>query len=140
MLRSLSLLASCAAVVSWAGAQTWLQTTGGGDTQGFDSSSAAFYFYHCQALFPSIVENCANRESNPGHKHGRLVCYRYTIGAVFHFSQTCKVQPAHWRTGITKSQRSSDSIQRTAWPSGLRRQLKALVRKGVGSNPTAVIF
>ena len=24
------------------------------------------------------------------------------------------------------------------WPSGLRRQLKALVRKGVGSNPTAV--
>ena len=28
----------------------------------------------------------------------------------------------------------------TAWPSGLRRQLKALVRKGVGSNPTAVIL
>ena len=28
----------------------------------------------------------------------------------------------------------------TAWPSGLRRQLKALVRKGVGSNPTAVSF
>ena len=28
----------------------------------------------------------------------------------------------------------------TAWPSGLRRQLKALVRKSVGSNPTAVIF
>ena len=26
-----------------------------------------------------------------------------------------------------------------AWPSGLRRQLKALVRKGVGSNPTADI-
>ena len=25
-----------------------------------------------------------------------------------------------------------------AWPSGLRRQLQALVRKGVGSNPTAV--
>ena len=31
-------------------------------------------------------------------------------------------------------------ISLTAWPSGLRRQLKALVRKGVGSNPTAVIF
>ena len=28
----------------------------------------------------------------------------------------------------------------TVWPSGLRRQFKALVRKGVGSNPTAVIF
>ena len=27
-----------------------------------------------------------------------------------------------------------------AWPSGLRRQLQALVRKGVGSNPTAVIY
>ena len=31
--------------MSWAGAQTWLQTTGGGDTQGFDSSSAAFLFF-----------------------------------------------------------------------------------------------
>ena len=29
-------------------------------------------------------------------------------------------------------------VKLTAWPSGLRRQLKALVRKGVGSNPTAV--
>ena len=28
--------------------------------------------------------------------------------------------------------------QKTVWPSGLRRWLKALVRKGVGSNPTAV--
>ena len=27
----------------------------------------------------------------------------------------------------------------TVWPSGLRRWLKAPVRKGVGSNPTAVI-
>ena len=26
------------------------------------------------------------------------------------------------------------------WPSGLRRQLKALVRKGVGSNPTFIII
>jgi len=25
---------------------------------------------------------CASRESNPGHKHGRLVCYRYTTGAL----------------------------------------------------------
>ena len=28
----------------------------------------------------------------------------------------------------------------TVWPSGLRRWLQAPVRKGVGSNPTAVIF
>ena len=30
--------------------------------------------------------------------------------------------------------------QKTVWPSGLRRWLKAPVRKGVGSNPTADIF
>ena len=28
----------------------------------------------------------------------------------------------------------------TVWPSGLRRWLQAPVRKGVGSNPTAVII
>ena len=33
---------------------------------------------------------------------------------------------------------ASTTANATAWPSGLRRQLKALVRKGVGSNPTAV--
>ena len=32
-----------------------------------------------------------------------------------------------------------DSTSKTVWPSGLRRWLKAPVRKGVGSNPTAVI-
>ena len=30
--------------------------------------------------------------------------------------------------------------QQTVWPSGLRRWLQAPVRKGVGSNPTAVIL
>ena len=30
------------------------------------------------------------------------------------------------------------SIFKTVWPSGLRRWLQAPVRKGVGSNPTAV--
>ena len=39
---------------------------------------------------------------------------------------------------MTWSTPESSSV--TAWPSGLRRQLKALVRKGVGSNPTAVIY
>ena len=29
---------------------------------------------------------------------------------------------------------------KTVWPSGLRRWLKAPVRKGVGSNPTAVML
>ena len=31
-------------------------------------------------------------------------------------------------------------VIRTVWPSGLRRWLQAPVRKGVGSNPTAVIL
>ena len=31
-------------------------------------------------------------------------------------------------------------LARTLWPSGLRRWLKAPFRKGVGSNPTGVIF
>ena len=35
---------------------------------------------------------------------------------------------------------SSRSVALTVWPSGLRRWLQAPVRKGVGSNPTAVIF
>ena len=30
--------------------------------------------------------------------------------------------------------------KKTVWPSGLRRHVKAVVRKGVGSNPTAVTF
>ena len=36
------------------------------------------------------------------------------------------------KTGVMLSQ--------TVWPSGLRRWLQAPVRKGVGSNPTAVTF
>ena len=35
---------------------------------------------------------------------------------------------------------NSDPPGRTVWPSGLRRWLQAPVRKGVGSNPTAVIL
>ena len=31
-------------------------------------------------------------------------------------------------------------LDKTVWPSGLRRWLQAPVRKGVGSNPTAVIL
>ena len=36
--------------------------------------------------------------------------------------------------------RSNESAITTIWPSGLRRWLKAPFRKGVGSNPTVVIF
>ena len=31
-------------------------------------------------------------------------------------------------------------LRKTVWPSGLRRWLKAPLRKGVGSNPAAVIL
>ena len=33
-----------------------------------------------------------------------------------------------------------DHASKARWPSGLRRQTKDLVRKGVGSNPTLVII
>ena len=36
--------------------------------------------------------------------------------------------------------KKASSCAETVWPSGLRRWLKAPVRKGVGSNPTAVIY
>lgn len=39
----------------------------------------------------------------------------------------------HWNPVSSKSQHNM-----TVWPSGLRRWLQAPVRKGVGSNPTAV--
>ena len=37
---------------------------------------------------------CARRESNPGHKHGRLVCCRYTTGAM---TQAKKQGSGCWR-------------------------------------------
>ena len=36
------------------------------------------------------------------------------------------------------AKRVSGRLNKTVWPSGLRRWLQAPVRKGVGSNPTAV--
>ena len=47
-------------MVSWAGAQTWLQTTGGGNTQGFDSSSVAFL--HFLSIVPQAVGDGRARE------------------------------------------------------------------------------
>ena len=41
----------------------------------------------------------------------------------------------HWDVQIETAR-----LVKTVWPSGLRRWLKAPVRKGVGSNPTAVIY
>ena len=45
------------------------------------------------------------------------------------------------RTEILKFIKTNDLFEAwTVWPSGLRRWLQAPVRKGVGSNPTAVTF
>ena len=35
-------------------------------------------------LFRFLCKFCVCRESNPGHKHGRLVCCRCTTGALVH--------------------------------------------------------
>ena len=45
-------------------------------------SSFSFTFLSPYMTLPSPPSKCACRESNPGHKHGRLVCYRYTTGAL----------------------------------------------------------
>ena len=38
----------------------------------------------CAGIRPLLKLQCACRESNLGHKHGRLVCCRYTTGALVH--------------------------------------------------------
>ena len=37
-------------------------------------------------------ENCANRESNPALKLGKLQCYRYTIGAFWKYYQVINIR------------------------------------------------
>jgi hypothetical protein len=48
---------------------------------------------HCESRSVAVKskqkEKCANRESNPALKLGKLQCYRYTIGA--HLVRTIKV-------------------------------------------------
>ena len=39
---------------------------------------------HARSLPHVYKMQCACRESNPGHKHGKLVCCRYTTGALVH--------------------------------------------------------
>ena len=49
-------------------------------------------------------------------------------------------RPADQLGAKTTSCHGTSMLQKTLWPSGLRRWLKAPFRKGVGSNPTGVIF
>ena len=64
------------AVVSWAGAQTWLQPTGGGDTQGFDSSSAAFYTHlHSFSLFFGNKKIRTTKQKNKNNKNNHALAY-----------------------------------------------------------------
>ena len=43
-------------------------------------------------------------------------------------------------TQESRAREDTRKLHQTVWPSGLRRWLQAPVRKGVGSNPTAVTF
>ena len=63
------------AIVSQTGVWTGLQPQGCGDTERFNSSSVA-----AGAAQRGAIE-CACWESNPGHKHGGLVCCHYTTCA-----------------------------------------------------------
>ena len=47
-----------------------------------------------KALLLVLLQGMARRESNPGHKHGRLVCCRYTTGAM---TQAKKQGSGCWR-------------------------------------------
>ena len=57
--------------------------------------------------------------------------------------QACggQVHKALEQLGAGRGEQGKDdpTLSQTVWPSGLRRWLQAPVRKGVGSNPTAVI-
>ena len=44
------------------------------------------------------------------------------------------------KTFLSYCSTAFELVVKTVWPSGLRRWLKAPFRKGVGSNPTAVIM
>ena len=61
---------------------------------------------------------------------------------ILRLSRVLKLTPHVWRSArrAGKAQiRRIICVGKTLWPSGLRRWLKAPVRKGVGSNPTGVI-
>ena len=76
---------------------------------------------------------------------------KYLARSLFSHGQTGLELHFGWATSITHPSLTSTlrigllsrghELQiRTVWPSGLRRWLQAPVRKGVGSNPTAVIL
>ena len=51
-----------------------------------------------------------------------------------------RAPPPEGARAFARARASDGNDLRTVWPSGLRRWLQAPVRKGVGSNPTAVIL
>ena len=72
------------------------------------------------------------------HRHGRRADVGREIAAAGP-STRCQRWLPQWHSSCAlRLQRAGQS--KTVWPSGLRRWLKAPVRKGVGSNPAAVIF
>ena len=59
-----------------------------------DASKWGQIFFSKALLLVLLQGICARRESNPGHKHGRLVCCRYTTGAM---TQAKKQGSGCWR-------------------------------------------
>ena len=89
-----------------------------------------------------VCEQCTCRESSPGHKHGRLVCCRYTTGAltVVGHSQSRRsalpLRAFRSSTGIDlRAFRSSTGIdaRRHEHQLVITSMLFSLVRKGYGS-------
>ena len=97
-----------------AGPQTWCQPAGHWDMQESDSSHSASYW----------------REGKGGWRGAWAQAVLCVMSAS---------APENHIKCVAAGNASFLLYSKTVWPSGLRRWLQAPVRKGVGSNPTAVI-
>ena len=124
--------------MSQTGVWTGLQPQGCGDTERFNSSSVARHP-------PATRRNCfcACWESNPGHKHGRLVCCHYTTCA--HATRKNWKGARVFPLRSARNKYNSYTLQRTHPDDTLaewlrRRPAKPMGSPRVGSNPTGVVF
>ena len=71
------------------------------------------------------------------HTHTRTHTHthKHTHAIGFYFCGSAKLSARFQKADFRKT---SFFLDKTVWPSGLRRWVQAPVRKGVGSNPTAV--
>ena len=130
--------------MSQTGVWTGLQPQGCGDTERFNSSSVAKSDKRWQRIF--FFCDCACWESNPGHKHGRLVCCHYTTCA---YAARQSKGPNFQRLMLhfaSGAQRSSSPTGKLTHPDDTlaewlrRRPAKPMGSPCVGSNPTGVVL